>query len=59
MKHLVIYKSTIVPRQAASPDDLVFFTAVSSSLLAVLVIFQKQLLLIAPLQHLALGLTVC
>lgn len=45
---------------APSPHDLVFFAAVSSSLFAVVVVVQEQrgLLLVAPLQHLALGLAV-
>lgn len=57
----LLFISITVPRRAHSPHDLVFFTAVSSSFLAVVVVFQKQLglLLVAPLQHLALGLTVC
>lgn len=47
--------------QAPSPHDLVFFSAVSSSVFAEVVVLQKQrrLLLVAQLQHLALGLTVC
>lgn len=43
------------------PHNLVFLAAVPRSLLAVDVIFQVQrrVLLIAPLQYLALGLAVC
>lgn len=50
-----------MPWQALSPHDLVFFAAVTSSFFTVVVVFQEQrgLLLVAPLQHLALGLAVC
>lgn len=48
-------------RQVSSPHDLVFFPAVSSSFFAIVVVLQQQTgrLLVAPLQHLALGLAVC
>lgn len=51
----------IAPREAASPHNLVFFAAVPRPLFAVDVMFQVQrrVLLIAPFQYLALGLTVC
>ena len=54
MRCLVVYK------RAPLPHDLIFFTAVSSSVFAVVVIVQEQrgLLLVAPLQHLGLGLAV-
>ena len=60
MMCLIVCECMKVPRQASSPHDLVFFTTVASSVFAVVVIVQKQsgLLLVAPLQHLALGLTV-
>lgn len=46
---------------APSPDNLVFLAAVPRPLLAVDVVFQMQrrVLLVTPLQHLALGLAVC
>lgn len=59
MTSLVVYES--IKKHACSPHDLVFFSAVLSSVFAVIVIVQKRrgLFLVAPLQHLALGLTVC
>ncbi len=42
MKCLVIYESIMAPWQDSSPHDLVFFTAVSSSVFAVVVIVKKQ-----------------
>lgn len=46
---------------ALLPHNLVFFTTVSTSVFAIVVILRAQrgLLFVAPLHHLALGLTVC